>query len=165
MAIVPHGKSKKVIENPIAYVIKDKVFGQLEVKNSANAWWLEKGKVENLINVFKLDGTIEEASSNAGITRWQYDYFLEQHPQFSAIILACREIPGLKARYTVVRALDDPKDAQWYLERKKKKEFSAKQEIDLTSAGRPLHGLSDDELINLAHGSDEGTRKEGTRAA
>jgi len=120
-----------VIENPIAYTITDKIFEKLEVKNSANAWWLEKTKVEALIQVFKFDGTQEEACSYAGITQRQYDYFIEQHPQFCEIIGACREIPNLKARKTAVSKIEESyQNAMDYLKRKKKKEFGDRMEVD-----------------------------------
>ena len=123
------GKAKRVIENPIAYVIKDKAFGEFEVKNSANAWWLDKTKVEELINVCKLDASMLECCYQTGISPAQYDYFCKIHPQFSDIKLRLNNYPILKARKTTVDNLDSITNAQWFLERKRKGEFSLRHEF------------------------------------
>lgn len=117
------GKSLAVIANPIAYVIKDKVFGELQIKNSANAWWLDEIKVRDLIKACKLDATIEECLSYAGITQVQYDYFLKLHPDFSRVKTLCKELISVQARITIANTINNPEIAKWYLERKKKNEF------------------------------------------
>lgn len=122
------GQSQKVLDKPVAYTITDKAFGELEVKNSPNAWWVDREKVHNLISVFKLDGTIEEACSYAGITKGQYEYFVEQHPNFLGGIALLRPLPTLKARMKVVNSLDESyQNAMDYLKRKKHDEFGDKQ--------------------------------------
>lgn len=119
---------KKKPEVPeFAYTIKDKVFGELKVLNSANAWWLDMQKLEQLINAFKYDCTYEEACISAGISLGQLRYFVDNHKEFLQVIAACREVPNLKARQTVVAALaTDNTTARWYLERKKAGEFGVK---------------------------------------
>lgn len=117
------GQSKKVTVNPIAYVIEDKIFGKLEVKNSANAWWLDRGKVERLMDTWKMDASETECLFYSGISDDQYKYFLKMHPHFSAVKVLIREGPNLKARKTIYNSLDNPETAKWYLERKKKNEF------------------------------------------
>ena len=124
------GQKKEVWEQPIAFVIKDNIFGEFEVKNSANAWWISPEKMNSLITVFKMDGTVEEACSCAGISKKQYGYFIELHPNFRNVIEICREIPILKARKRVFDGLDESYgNAMDYLKRKRKKEFSERQEI------------------------------------
>ena len=109
---------------PYAYTLKDKSFGIFQVENSANAWWLDKGKLVRLITAFKYDATIREACFSAGISMDQYKYFLEKHPQFSTIVEALKQMPVLRARKTVVDSLEtDPKVAMWYLSRKRREEF------------------------------------------
>lgn len=131
------GKAKRVIEQPIAYTITDKVFGEFEIKNSANAWWLDKGKVEALFNVCKIDASVEEMCFHAGITVHQYNNFRETHTKFSDIKAILNKYPDIKARQTVVKALDNPQHAFEYLKRKRKLEFSERSE--LTGAeGQPL---------------------------
>ena len=56
-------------EELYAYTITDKMFGELKILNSANAWWLDKAKVHDLINAFlaklptdnrQINGLVEE---------------------------------------------------------------------------------------------------------
>ena len=135
------GKAKRVIENPIAYIIKDKVFGEFEVKNSANAWWIEKGKVEALFNVCKIDASVEEMCYHAGITVHQYNHFRETHEKFSDIKDILNKYPDIKARQTVVKSLDNPDHAFKYLEKKRKKEFG--NALDLTTGGEKITALTE----------------------
>lgn len=112
-------------DSPYAYSITDVNFGEFKVLNSANAWWLDKIKVENLITHFKIDGSVEEACSLAGITRAQYDYFVELHKDFSEKILpSCKELPNIKARQVINNKMSESyQNAMDYLKRKKKSEF------------------------------------------
>ncbi len=113
-----------------AYVVTDKTFGELKIKNSDNAWWLDMTKVELLINAFKYDATHEEACISAGILIHNLRYFMELHPEFSLVIEACRQVPTLKARQTVVTGLGtDLTTARWYLERKRPGEFGVKPPV------------------------------------
>lgn len=150
------GKAKRVIENPIAYTIKDKVFGEFEVKNSANAWWLEKGKVEALFNVCKIDASVEEMCYHAGITVHQYNHFREIHDKFSDIKAILNKYPDIKARQTVVKALDNPQHAFEYLKRKRKQEFSERQEM--TGADGQPFTIQISEEIAKKHGIDPSTK-------
>lgn len=52
--------------------------------------------------------------------------------------------------------------AKFVAERLGRKKYSTHHEIDVTSGGRPLRELNDDELFTLAGGSKGGTREEGT---
>src|SRR3989304_5388627 len=79
------GAIQKVKEGDIVYIIEDKNFDQLEIKFSANAWWLDRRKVERLIEAFKIAAPIAEACIYAGITRGQWDYFNVKHLEFSEI--------------------------------------------------------------------------------
>lgn len=144
MAEQPPKPQTEVSETPndaeFAYTLKDKVFGELKVKKSANAWWLDSGKVIHLIDAYKFDATDEESCSYAGISLDQLRYFREQHPTFSQVKDACKELPNLVARKTVVGQLaTNPDMAFRYLERKKKKEFGAN--LDLTSDGEKIEGV------------------------
>jgi hypothetical protein len=116
-------------EKGIAYEIVDKNFGVLQVRNSANAWWMDRGKVELLIKACKIDCTVLEACFLAGITEEQYYYFCHIHPGFYEIKKILNSYPYFKARNTLVKHLDDPHYALAYLERKKKDEFSKRQEV------------------------------------
>ena len=120
---------KKVIAQPIAYVIKDKAFGEFEVLNSSNGWWLEKRKVEDLISAFKMGCTDAEAWANAGISKAQWDYFVQLHKNFSDVKAALKQLPRLKARKTINDSLGEIQGAQWYAERKMNDEFSTRHQL------------------------------------
>ena len=112
-----------------AYTLTDKNFGEFKVFNTANGWWLDKQKVHDLIAAYKIDATDEEACSYAGIRIENLRYFKEMHPEFLQVKEACKQIPCLKARQTIVQALGNADDAKWYLEKKRKKEFSSRTEL------------------------------------
>jgi len=127
------GKSNKVATEPIAYVIQDAFFPDLEVKNTANAWWVDKAKVDRLISAFKIDATVGEARVFAGISPKQYEYFKDCHPTFEIIIANCRELPVLNARTRVAKGVKESyANAMDYLKRKKRDEFGDRAEMDLT---------------------------------
>jgi len=58
-----------------------------------------------------------------------YDYQLK-NPKFIQRKEALKERPVLLARQTVLKAIEsDPLTARWYLERRRKDEFSSRQEL------------------------------------
>jgi len=124
-----------------AYTIKDIYFDDLNVLNTANAWWIDKAKVDSLIREFKIGATIKEARVSAGISLDQWKYFSKLHPEISTIKGDLKEIPTLTARREVIKGLEgNPEFSLKYLERKKKAEFSPRTELtgangkDLTMA-------------------------------
>lgn len=128
-ALATKPTTRRSNQRDFAYLLKDVTFGELKVQNSANAWWTDKGKLERLVTAFKYDGTIKEACLLAGISIDQYRYFIELHPEFSPIIEACRQVPVLIARKTIVDNLHkDPATARWYLQKKAPGEFGSKVE-------------------------------------
>lgn len=84
--------------------------------------------IRKIEEVAALDGSVEEMAYYAGISRGTLYSYLEDNQGFSDRIKALRERPVLKARQTVVKALDQPQHAEWYLSRKKKKEFAERVE-------------------------------------
>jgi len=116
-------------ETIYAYEINDKAFGIFKALNTANGWWLDRIKLDNLISAYKIDCTDEEACAYAGISLAQYKYFKELHPEFSDVKSACKQLPFLKARKTINEGLNEVENARWYMERKKKSEFSARTEL------------------------------------
>lgn len=78
---------------------------------------------------FSIGCTDEEACAFANVpTSTFYDY-QKRHPEFSEEKERLKQNPILKAKKTIEATLDDPKNAQWYLERKKKDEFSTRSEL------------------------------------
>ena len=89
---------------------------------------LNQEKVKKLEEAFLLDCTIEEACYYAGISKQTYYNWKEKNEELFDHLDILRLSPIFKARRTVIGALEsDIKVAQWYLERKVKKEFSIKE--------------------------------------
>lgn len=93
------------------------------------------GKLEQ---AFAIDCTVEEACSYADISRDAFYDYLKRAPKFSDRIAQLRERPVLAARQRVVKGVNESYvNAMDYLKRKKKLEFSERQEV--TGAdGAPL---------------------------
>lgn len=52
----------------------------LEVRHSANAWWMDGTKLYKLLNFFEKMTPLKEACFLSGITLKQYRYFARMHP-------------------------------------------------------------------------------------
>jgi hypothetical protein len=76
-----------------------------------------------------LGASIEEIAFFAGIHRDTLYDWMKKDTELSDRIKELQERPILLARQTVIKAIDNPEYATWYLERKRKKEFSARQEL------------------------------------
>lgn len=104
---------------------------------------MTEATVKKLEEVFAIGGTDEEACFYADISKQTlYDY-QKLKPEFIDRKEALKAKPILKARQTIVRGLDDAKNAQWYLERKLKKEFTQRQELtgaDGKDLPTPIYG-------------------------
>lgn len=95
--------------------------------------------IRKIEEVAALDGSVEEMAYYANIHRDSIYARLKSDQEFSDRIAMLRERPILKARQTISKSLDTPQGAQWYLSRKKKKEFG--DNIDLTSDGEKVQPL------------------------
>lgn len=82
-----------------------------------------------LEQAFAIDSTVEEACSYADISRDAFYDYIKKNPKFSDRIADLRQRPILLARQTIVSGLNSPEHARWYLERKRKKEFSSRTEL------------------------------------
>jgi predicted DNA-binding protein YlxM (UPF0122 family) len=90
-------------------------------------------KIKKLEEAFALDCSIAEACFYADISKVTYYNRIERKPELLNRFEALRQKPVLLARQTVVKAVkDNPDIALKYLERKRKNEFSTRQEIDQT---------------------------------
>ena len=97
-----------------------------------------RSKIEE---VAALDGSVREMAYYAGVSHQTVYNWLDPKSDFFDKKLAervekLRERPVLKARQTIAKSLDDPQHAKWYLERKRRKEFTAG--LDLTTDGKEL---------------------------
>ncbi len=115
----------------IAYVVKDKHFGEFEVVKTANAWWADREKVDRLIVAFKNFMTVEQASNHAGITPWQWRYFSETHPDFSRVKAVCKSLTGMKAKVKMVELIEkgDGPTVRWFMEKTEPEEFGSAQPL------------------------------------
>ena len=93
------------------------------------------GKLEE---VFAIDGTVEEACFYANINRDTYYTWIKDNKELSDRFEALRNRPVLKARQAVVKGLDNFDNGLKYLERKRKLEFSTRQELDHTTQGEKI---------------------------
>lgn len=116
--------STEIKKEDIAYTISLPFGINLDIKKSANAWWMDQQKVHDLISALKIDSTIIEACAYAKITLKQYKYFVKEHPDFKEAKKGYSANNILIARQTLINSLkSDPKSAFKYLERKKPEEF------------------------------------------
>jgi hypothetical protein len=112
----------------IAYTVSLYNGTSFDVLTSANAWWMDKSKIDRLINAFSIGATIEIACLHAGITVRQYKYFLSLHPDFTHVRKIHTVLPKLKALKTVSTALEhDSKLAYKYIEKRMPNYVSASQ--------------------------------------
>lgn len=82
-------------------------------------------KLEEAFAIGCSDG---EACSYADISSSTFYNYQDAHPEFLERKAQLKERPILKAKNTIVKALDQPEHAKWYLERKKKVEFAQRTE-------------------------------------
>lgn len=76
-----------------------------------------------------LGATIEEIALHSGVHRSTMYRWMKEDEKLKDRIIELQERPILKARKTIVDGLDKPDNAKWYLERKKKVEFSQRTEL------------------------------------
>ena len=129
--------------------MKKKKFGGKQ--NNAGRKWFDGKDEKEVMAKFEeataIDASIEECLYYADISRDSYYRYIKSHPDFAIKLARLREKPVLKARQTIVKGLEESDNAKWYLARKKKLEFSERQE--LTGAeGKPLISNILDELEN-----------------
>lgn len=89
---------------------------------------MTKEVLDKLRQAFLIGATNDEACGYADISVKTLYNYIEKQPEFLQQIEQWKNEPILKAKTTVVKNLDDTKNAQWYLERKAKAEFAPRQE-------------------------------------
>jgi hypothetical protein len=95
--------------------------------------------IEALRQAFLIGATNEEAYRFAGVSHETFYNYIEKHPEFREDMETWKQAPILKAKKTVANDLSMVKTAQWYLERRAKKDYGAN--VDLTSDGDKLTPL------------------------
>lgn len=105
--------------------------------------------IAKLEQAFSLGATDLEACFFAGIGKTALYEYQEKNPEFAERKAALKDKLVLKSRQVVASALEegDKQTAQWYLERKKKDEFSQRQE-QTGADGNPL-GIMDFGVVKI----------------
>ena len=88
--------------------------------------------VRKIEEVAALDGSVAEMAYYADVHVDTIYAWMKENKEFSDRIAALRERPILKARQTIMKSLETPQGAQWYLARKKKLEFTERVEQDVS---------------------------------
>lgn len=89
--------------------------------------------IKKLEEAFLMDCTVWEACFSADISQQTYYTLIKEQPKLLERFEACREQPTINARKCLTNAiLMDSDLALKYLERKRKLEFSTKQELWIT---------------------------------
>ncbi len=81
-----------------------------------------------LEHAFSIDSTVVEACFFADISETTYHRWCSENEQLRERFKALKSKQILRARQTICDNLDDVSTAKWYLERKRKDEFSIKVE-------------------------------------
>lgn len=109
----------------IAYTVPLSFGWDFGIKQSANAWWMDKDKIYKMFNAFRYLATISEACQEADITERQYKYFAQVHPEIKEVREKFTLIPSMEAKVTIIKAIHDGdvKAAKWWLLKKSPEEF------------------------------------------
>ncbi len=113
----------------------------------------EEAVLSLLRQAWSLDCPDAEASALANISPASLSRYLSTHPEVAEQKEALKLKPFLSARNTIIKGIvDGDKDtARWYLERKRKREFSTLQQVEIGEQGT-YRELSDTELAQIAAG-------------
>lgn len=102
----------------------------------------DKERIEKLEEAFKLGCTDEEACLNADISTQALYKYQERNPKFLERKRLLKNNPFVLARTSIINAFkDDPNLALKYMERKKKDEFSLRQELTGADGEPVLQGF------------------------
>jgi hypothetical protein len=112
--------------------------------------------IQRLSEAFSMDATVKEACYYANIAESTFYVNMEQDPKLLEDLNRLREKPILKARSTIMKSLDQPETAKWYLERKKRAEFATRSEFSGTGTDgaikidlQDITKASDNEIIKF----------------
>lgn len=110
--------------------------------------------VKTIEEALALDCSIEEVCLMANISRQTYYNWINSFPELKERFDILRATPFLKARKTINDSLANPQYAFEYMKRKKKGEFSERQELSGVD-GKDLQPL----MVKFI--KDEGSRDSG----
>jgi hypothetical protein len=111
--------------------------------------------IDKIEYVFAMGGTDKEACLFADISHQTLYDFQDKFPEFIERKEALKQNPMLKARTTIVAALDkDVNTARWYAERRDP-DFKQKSETDITSKGEKMESSTSNILEIAARVAEE----------
>lgn len=93
--------------------------------------------LDKLRQAFLIGASYREASFYAGISEKTLKNYISRDPELLPQIEQWRSEPILKAKQTIINSLDQPRVAQWYLERKAQ-DFKPKQDISSDTPPIPI---------------------------
>ncbi|MBC8418754.1 MAG: hypothetical protein H8E10_09200 [Desulfobacterales bacterium] len=105
--------------------------------------------LSKLEQAFSIGATDLEACAHAGCATPSYYRYIGDHPEFRERVNALKEKLPLKAKSRLAKLINDGDKTTvlWYLERKKRNEFSLKTEIDHTTQGEKItHEMTEADL-------------------
>lgn len=126
----------------------------IETKKVGRPTKITPNVLAKLREAFLFGATKLEACAYSEIAPSTLYEYIKINPEFSDTIAEWQEYPILKAKKTIVDSLDNAKDAQWYLERKRKDEFSTKIENDIRVKELPKPILSGNTVIEIQEGDE-----------
>jgi len=100
-----------------------------------------KESVNKLRESFSIGADVSAACYYANISRQTYYNWAEKNYLLKEEFYRLKQKPVLKAFQTVFNNLDKAENARWYLERKRKKEFSPRVETDDLGKGQEIDSL------------------------
>lgn len=122
----------------VAYIVKDPIFPDFEVYYNHHAtWWMEKHRVEKLIDGLKAGLSVASLCTWVGITERQYKYFREVHPHFADVKVACENLQEIGFMELInTRGKEDLATARWFMDRRHPK-FAAKVRVETDEPLQP----------------------------
>jgi len=114
------------------------------------------GVVRKLEQAFMDGFTAEEACRVSGIARSTYYKHLAENERFSDKMAGAQNYLVIKARHTICVALDtgNVKIAKWFLERKRREEFSLRYDLRTAPTRDEFVDLTDEELNMIIHAGE-----------
>ena len=147
---------------PVAYTLTGLPFGiTLDIRTSANAWWMDQTKVYKLFAAFGIRATIVEACSYADITLRQYKYFASIYPEVNEIRKGSYLAANLQAKKNIMKALQDGdlKISKWIDSKSSFGSFSSEEKEDPDLIPEKLKSLREQEIGGAVKEFNEKMRK------
>ena len=112
--------------------------------------------LQKLEEAFSIGCSDREACVYANISERTLYYYQDSNPDFLQRKQLLKEKVVLLARQTVAKAIQngDEKSAQWLLERKKRKEFAVRTQMELKQV-EAFDDMTDEQLAEIVNGASE----------